>query len=174
MKDYVLEVDVFDNPTGRVEKLAAHKKPILHRAFSVFLFHENKLLIQKRAKHKYHSGGLWANTCCSHPLTSNILGEAKKRLIDECGITTNNLKEIFCFNYFNKFNQNLFEYEIDHVLIGSYEGKYKINPEEVEELAWVDMEKLQSDMIEKPQIFAPWFLLAAPKVVEYLKNHPNN
>lgn len=169
MKKYVLEVDLFDNPIGKQEKQAAHSSPVLHRAFSVFLYHDNKLLIQKRAKHKYHSGGLWANTCCSHPQSDDIAREAKERLFEEVGISQVDLKEIFCFTYFHKFEEHLFEYEYDHVFVGEFQGDYKINPDEVEELKWVDIKTLQSDLIKKPQIFAPWFLLAAPKVIEYLK-----
>lgn len=168
MKKYVLEVDVFDNPIGKVEKQIAHTSPVLHRAFSVFLYHDNKLLIQKRAKHKYHSGGLWANTCCSHPISCDIVSEAKQRLFEEVGISQVDLKEAFCFTYFHKFDQNLFEYEYDHVLVGEFHGNYKINPEEVESMEWIDINKLKKDLIKKPQIFAPWFLLAAPKVIQFL------
>lgn len=173
MKKYVLEVDLFDNPIGKVEKQAAHTSPVLHRAFSVFLYHDNKLLIQQRAKHKYHSGGLWANTCCSHPQSNDIVSEAKERLFEEVGILQGDLKEIFCFTYFHQFDEHLYEYEYDHVLVGEFDGNYKINPDEVEELEWIDIKNLTIDLIKKPQIFAPWFLLAAPKVIEYL-NHPNN
>lgn len=168
MNKYVLEVDIFDNPIGKVEKLAAHSSAVLHRAFSVFLFHNNKLLIQKRAKNKYHSGGLWANTCCSHPLSDDIIGEAKVRLKEELSIKQDFLKEVFCFTYYHEFDKNLFEYEYDHVLVGDFCGEFDINPEEVEELQWIEFEKLLDDMTKKPQIFAPWFLLAAPKVIELL------
>lgn len=168
MKNYVIEVDILDNPIGRVEKIEAHRTPVLHRAFSVFLFHDGKLLIQKRAKNKYHSGGLWANTCCSHPKQNDIISEAKDRLFEEVGIEHDDLKEIFCFTYFHKFSDTLFEYEYDHVLIGNYCGEYKINPSEVEEMKWVDFATLKDDLIKKPQIFAPWFLIAAPKVIDHI------
>lgn len=166
MKNYVLEVDVFDNPIGRIEKQKAHLSPILHRAFSVFLFHDGKLLLQKRAKTKYHSGGLWANTCCSHPISTNLKNEAKTRLFEEVGIKQCNLKEVFCFTYFHKFSDDLFEYEIDHVFVGDYCGEYKINPDEVDQMRWVDFETLKEEITKKPQIFAPWFLIAAPRVLE--------
>ncbi len=168
MKNHVIEVDVFDNPIGRVEKHKAHSSPVLHRAFSVFLFHDGKLLIQKRAKNKYHSGGLWANTCCSHPTTQNILNEAKARLCEEVGIEQCNLKEVFCFTYFHKFSETLFEYEFDHVFVGDYCGEYKINPDEVEQMRWVDFETLKEEITKKPQDFAPWFLIVAPRVLEIL------
>lgn len=168
MNNNVVEVDINDNPIGRVEKSRAHRSPVLHRAFSVFLFHDGKMLIQKRAKTKYHSGGLWANTCCSHPTTNNIVDEAKKRLFEETGIVQGELKEAFCFTYFHKFSDTLFEYEFDHVLIGEYCGEYKINPDEVEEMRWVDFDTLKNDLSKKPQIFAPWFLIAAPRVIDQL------
>ena len=101
------------------------------------------------------------------------MSEAKERLFEEVGISQVELKQIFCFTYFYKFNEHLYEYEYDHVLVGEFNGDYKINPDEVEELKWVDIKKLQNDLIKKPQIFAPWFLLAAPKVIEYL-NQPNS
>lgn len=173
MENYVLEVDLFDNPIGKIEKQKAHISPTLHRAFSVFLYHDNKLLIQKRAKHKYHSGGLWANTCCSHPTTNNILKEAKSRLLEEVGISQQDLKELFCFTYFHKFSDDLFEYEFDHVLVGEYCGEYKINPDEVEEMRWVNFDDLKNDFTKKPQIFAPWFLIAAPRVVDILTAQTN-
>ena len=170
MKKYVLEVDINDNPIGKIGKQAAHTSPILHRAFSVFLFHDNKLLLQRRAKHKYHSGGLWANTCCSHPTTNDILSEAKTRLKEELDICQNDLKEIFCFTYYHKFVDSLFEYEYDHVLVGKFNGECKINPEEVEEISWVDIDKLQVDLTKNPQAYWSWFLLCAPKVIDYIKN----
>lgn len=168
MENYVLEVDLFDNPIGKIEKQRAHNSPCLHRAFSVFLVHDGKMLIQKRAKNKYHSGGLWANTCCSHPKTNNVVEEAKTRLYEEVGIEQNTLNELFCFTYFHKFSDTLFEYEYDHVLIGDFCGEYKINPDEVEQMKWVDFETLKNDLIKKPQIFAPWFLIAAPRVIDIL------
>ena len=171
MNNELIKVDIFDNKIGNISKEDAHKKPVLHRAFSVFLYHENKLLIQQRAFNKYHSGGLWANTCCSHPRTNDIIADAKLRLVEEVGIHCDKLKEIFSFTYLTKFNDNLFEYEFDHVLVGQYQGQFVINKEEVNDLKWVDIDKLSRDMVENPQNYASWFLICAPKVIQYIKRN---
>lgn len=165
----IIKVDVFDNKIGTIEKYRAHKKPILHRAFSVFLYNNNKILIQQRSFNKYHSGGLWANTCCSHPRTDNIINDAILRLKKEVGISCNNLTEIFNFTYYTKFNDNLYEYEFDHVLVGKYNGEYTINKSEVNSLKWIDINELSNDMLTNPQKYASWFLICAPKVIEYIK-----
>jgi len=170
MENKIVAVDIYDNKIGLVTKEAAHKDAILHRAFSVFLCHNGKMLIQQRAFDKYHSGGLWANTCCSHPRTENIVAEAKERLVEEVGIHCDGLQEIFVFNYFSKYEENLFEYEIDHVLLGDYDGNFVLNKEEVNDMRWVDFEELEQEMINTPKKFATWFLIAAPRVLKYLKN----
>jgi isopentenyl-diphosphate delta-isomerase len=165
----LIMVDIFDNKIGNISKADAHKRPILHRAFSVFLFDDNKLLIQQRAFGKYHSAGLWANTCCSHPRTDNVLFDAKIRLKEEVGISCDNLSELFCFTYLTKFSNDLFEYEYDHVIVGKYCGGYEINKDEVNDMKWVDVDVLAKDMVKNPQIYASWFLICAPKVIEYIK-----
>ena len=172
MDDLIL-VDIFDNKIGTLDKASAHAKPILHRAFSVFLYNGNKMLVQKRAKGKYHSGGLIANTCCSHPRTDDILGDAATRLKFEVGIKVKaiDLKELFSFTYITKFNENMYEYEYDHVIVGKYDGEYKINEDEVGELKWIDIDKLALDMVKNPQKYASWFLICAPKVIEYIKKN---
>lgn len=166
----VLVVDLNDNPIKKVEKLSAHKKPILHRAFSVFLIDGSKILIQKRAKTKYHSPSLWANACCSHPLTADISFEANLRLKEELGISkTIPLEELFSFVYFANLGA-IFEYELDHVLLGNYSGKISINPEEAEKFEWIEISKLEKQLETNPKKFAPWFLICAPKVIEIIKN----
>lgn len=162
-------VDIFDNEIGRTTKEKAHSKPLLHRAFSIFLYHDNKLLIQQRAFSKYHSGGLWANACCSHPRTNDLLADAKKRLKEEVNIRCDNLKEIFSFIYLTKFNDKLYEYEYDHVIVGEYNGEVKINKEEVNDFKWIDLDTLSNDLITNPDKFATWFLICAPTVIKYLK-----
>lgn len=171
----LIKVDIFDNPIGYISKQKAHEKPVLHRAFSVFLYHDNKMLIQQRAFNKYHSDGLWANTCCSHPRTSNILEDASNRLKEELGITlqSNKLKEVFNFTYLTEFNANLYEYEFDHVFVADYVGKYSINPEEVNDLKWVDIDILAKDLVLNPKKYASWFLICAPKVISYIKGLSN-
>lgn len=164
----VLLVDIFDKPIGKMEKFEAHKTPNLHRAFSVFLYHDDKILIQKRAKSKYHSGGLWANACCSHPL-GDVEKDAQYRLYEELGIIGCEPKEIFSFVYMAKFNDNLFEYEYDHVLLAEYVGEITVNKEEAEEAKWVNIDWLKQDLIDNPNKYAIWFLSCAPKVIETIK-----
>ena len=171
--DELLLVDEFDNVIGHASKEDAHKTPMLHRAFSVFLYNGNKMLVQKRALGKYHSGGLIANTCCSHPRTNDILGDAATRLKFEVGIKVKaiDLKELFAFKYLTKFNDNLYEHEYDHVIVGKYDGGFEINKDEVSELKWVDIDRLSADLIKNPQKYASWFLICAPKVIEYIKKN---
>lgn len=169
--DKLIKVNIFDEPQGTISKKKAHEKPVLHRAFSVFLYSNNKILIQQRAFGKYHSGGLWTNTCCSHPRTENILNDASKRLDQEISvkIPANKLKELFTFTYLTKFNDKLYEYEFDHVIVGEYSGSYTINPEEVNALEWIDIELLAKDIVNNPTKYSSWFLICAPKVIDYIR-----
>lgn len=168
MNTTVILVDQFDNPIGTMEKLAAHESPKLHRAFSIFIYHENKLLIQQRAYEKYHGGGLWANTCCSHPKSDESLEAAtQRRLLEEVGIKTE-LEEIYSFIYYYKFSNGLFEYEYDHVFIGNYNGPTFPNEEEIYTLKWVDASELLKDLLAAPEKYAPWFLAAAPRVIQHI------
>lgn len=171
MNNNLILVDLCDNKIGNDTKENCHKIPKLHRAFSVFLYNDGKLLLQKRAYTKYHSAGLVANTCCSHPRTENLIDDAKQRLVEECGICTNSISEIFSFTYYTKYNENLYEYEFDHVLIGKYNGEFTKNPEEVEDLFWQDYNSLLADMLKNPSDYATWFLISAPKVIKYLKEN---
>ena len=130
----VILVDTKDNQTGISEKLEAHKKGLLHRAFSIFLFNDqDQLLLQKRADEKYHSGGLWTNTCCSHPSPGEFLiKSAQNRLKEEMGISTS-LSPLFSFIYKAEFDNGLIEHELDHVFIGTFNANPLPNPEEVGE-----------------------------------------
>lgn len=169
LRDEVILVDSEDNPIGKAKKAEAHRKPLLHRAFSVFLYHEDKMLIQQRAFHKYHSGGLWANTCCSHPVENKwITYDAEERLFEETGIRCK-VKEIFCFEYEHQFDENLYEHEYDHVMIGEFSGEFNFNPDEVADMRWVTFCEIEKELGERPEKFAPWFVIAAPRVIEYLK-----
>ena len=171
MNTQVILVDQFDNAIDTTEKLSAHESPKLHRAFSIFIYHEGKLLIQQRAHDKYHAGGMWANTCCSHPRPGEDLNAAtERRLLEEVGITAQ-LEEIFSFIYFYKFDNGLYEYEYDHVFIGSYNGEFSPNPEEINTLEWIKAEDLLEDLLVSPEKYAPWFIAAAPRVIDHiLKN----
>lgn len=164
-------VDIFDNEIGVMEKLQAHLKPVLHRAFSIFLVDGNKMLIQKRAYEKYHSGGLWANACCSHPRPNLTLMEsAKQRLKQELNVSDVDLTELFSFTYLSKYNDNLYEYEYDHVLVGKLkEQAIHFNKEEICDYKWIDIDELSLDLVKNPQNYATWFLICAPKVISVLK-----
>lgn len=171
MEDVIL-VDENDNQIGTMDKMEAHLKPFLHRAFSVFLVRENEMLIQKRAQGKYHSGGLWANSCCSHPRANKpFLESVYDRLQFELGLKEQvELKELFCFEYLSKYNDNLYEHEYDHVLIGTIkEYDFNFNHDEIEDMKWVDIKWLKKDIKEHKNKYASWFLKCAPQVIEYLK-----
>lgn len=171
--DRLIWVDLFDNEIGSGDKLETHVKNQLHRAFSVFIVHDGKMLIQRRALGKYHSGGLWANACCSHPRHGETLADAvQKRMEEELGIPKGccEPKELFSFNYFSQYD-GLSEYEIDHVFLTDYHGEINTDPDEIMELRWVALDDLQKEMETDPQRFSTWFLIAAPRVIAYNKNN---
>ena len=173
MQEQLIWVDIFDNEIGCGEKLETHIKEQLHRAFSVFIIHDGKMLIQRRALDKYHSAGLWANACCSHPRKGETLEESVQNRIElELGIPKGSCvpEEKFSFVYYSKYD-GLSEYEYDHVLVTDYHGKMTPNPEEIMDVRWIGMEQLKKELEEEPQKFSTWFLIAAPRVLEmYLKN----
>lgn len=168
--DKLIWVDIFDREIGSGEKLETHVKNQLHRAFSVFMIHEGKMLIQKRAYGKYHSAGLWANACCSHPRLGETLSDAvQKRMEEELGIPTGSCspKELFSFCYFTQY-EGLSEYEIDHVFFAEYDGALVPDPDEIAELRWVTLEDLKKELEEHPDQFSTWFIIATPKVLDYV------
>ncbi len=154
----IITVDDMDRETGHMEKLEVHKRGILHRAFSVMIFnHEGEVLLQKRAKEKYHSPGLWSNACCSHQRVGETLAEAVSRgLLEELGIICH-CREVFQFQYRVEFDNSLIEHEIDHVFFDQYDGKVLPNKEEVEEIQWIELDKLSEDMKEHPERYTYWF-----------------
>jgi len=160
----VILVDERDNQIGTEEKLKAHKEAKLHRAFSVLVFNEKgELLLQKRAKTKYHSPGLWTNTCCSHPAPGkDLMQEAKKRLKEEMGFECD-LKESFSFIYKADLG-DLTEYEFDHVLLGKFSGDPSPDREEAEDWKWIDLQYLKKDIKENPEIYTPWFRIIFNRV----------
>ena len=154
----VILVDENDVSRGIMEKMEAHQKGELHRAFSVFVFNsKNELLLQRRALDKYHSGGLWTNTCCSHPLPEeNLMESAHKRLQEEMGFDCK-LTESFNFIYEANLG-DLIEYEFDHVFLGKYDGEINPNPDEVQDYKWVDKEDLKRDLKNNSQKYTAWFI----------------
>ncbi|AEV67551.1 isopentenyl-diphosphate Delta-isomerase [Acetivibrio clariflavus] len=169
IKEYILLVNEDDEEIGIGEKMEVHKTGQLHRAFSIFVFNsENKLLLQKRAISKYHSGGLLTNTCCSHQRKGEDLYETiHTRLMEEMGFDCD-LEEIFTLKYRAELDNGLIEHEIDHVFIGRYDGDPVPNPDEVDDYAWVDLEDVLRDVSESPENFTCWFRLLIGIVAKYV------
>ena len=161
VKEKVVLVDKSDNQIGLMPKLEAHQKGILHRAFSIFLFNsENQILLQKRSLIKYHSAGLWTNTCCSHPRDGeDIIDAGKRRLYEEMGIKTE-LKKEFEFTYKEVLGNGLTEHEFDHVLIGNFNGNPILNKDEVEDWKWMSLEEIEKDINENKEYYTVWFVIA--------------
>lgn len=164
-KEEIVLVDEKDNQIGTGEKLETHQTGKLHRAFSVFVFNpKGELLLQKRAFSKYHSPGLWTNTCCSHPWPDkNIKDEAERRLKEEMGFECD-LKETFSFTYKASLGQ-LTEHEFDHVFIGEFSGVPIVNEEEVAEWKWIEQAELKKDVKERPEKYTYWFKTIIDKVL---------
>jgi len=146
---------------GSMEKYEAHEKGLLHRAFSVFLFNDqDELLLQQRALSKYHCGGLWTNSCCSHQrLGETNVEAAKRRLMEELGITAMDLQDTFSFVYKAQFDNGLTEHEFDYVLFGKFNGTPEFNEEEVAETKYLNRQEIQDAIQQAPQQFTPWFKL---------------
>lgn len=170
MNEKILLVDAYDNVTGSCDKLEAHRRGLLHRAFSVFLIRGNSMLIQRRAEGKYHSAGLWANSCCSHQHENETLDEAvHRRVFQELGMKCD-VEELFSFVYHCRFENGLSEYEYDHVFAGTFTGELSPDSEEISELMWVDFDELARRLVDSPEEFAEWFLIAAPTVMKILRH----
>ncbi len=155
--EYVILVDHHDEPVGVAEKLQAHRQGLLHRAFSIFVINsQGQLLLQKRASGKYHSGGLWTNTCCSHPRPQETIAQAaNRRLYEEMGITCS-LDELFSFIYQTDLDHGLVEHEFDHVLLGYFDGTPEPNPAEAEAWQWIDLDDLQRLIYTSPENYTYW------------------
>ncbi|MGB1075225.1 MAG: isopentenyl-diphosphate Delta-isomerase [Flavobacteriales bacterium] len=166
-QDHVILVDEEDRELGTMEKMAAHEQGVLHRAFSIFVFNaKNELLIHKRAKSKYHSGGLWTNTCCSHPrLGETVLKAAHRRLQEEMGMETDLVSQ-FTFIYFQELDKGLTEHELDHVLFGKSDAQPQPNPDEVEAWRYISFSQLQEEMTNSPDDFTAWFKICFEAVAE--------
>lgn len=172
MEEKVILVNENDEPIGLMPKMEAHEKAILHRAFSVFVLNDkNELMLQQRAADKYHSPLLWANTCCSHQRENETNIEAgNRRLQEEMGFNTE-LKELFSFIYKAPFDNGLTEHELDHVMIGYYNGEPTINPDEVEAWKWMDIDEVRKDIQQNPNIYTAWFKIIFDKFYHFLEEH---
>lgn len=168
--DYVILVDSQDNELGVMEKLEAHEKGVLHRAFSIFLFNsKGEMLIQQRAMSKYHSPGLWTNACCSHPAPAEtILDAGKRRLQEELGLSTV-LVDAFKFEYRETFDNALTEHELDHVLVGYTDDSPILNSDEAKDYRWVDLSDLLVEISLNPELFTVWFKIILTEHIEKLQ-----
>lgn len=164
----VILVNEKDEPIGTMEKIEAHRKAVLHRAFSVFIFNsKGEMLLQQRALKKYHSAGLWTNACCSHPVPGEATPDAAhRRLQEELGFNTS-LEKIFDFTYQTAFDNGLIEHEFDHVFAGVYEQRITPNPEEVNDVCYKTLDDIQQSLQTHPQKYTSWFHIAFPKVKEW-------
>ncbi|WP_179317055.1 isopentenyl-diphosphate Delta-isomerase [Winogradskyella undariae] len=169
IEEQVILVDENDKQIGLMPKMEAHEKALLHRAFSVFVFNDKKeLMLQQRALHKYHTPGLWTNTCCSHQRDGESNLEAgKRRLQEEMGFVTE-LEEKTSFIYKAPFENGLTEHEYDHVMVGYYNDEPLVNPDEVASWKWMTLEAVKTDILEKPEIYTAWFKIIFEKFYEYI------
>jgi len=168
IKQQVVLVDKHNRRIGVEEKIKAHKEGKLHRAFSIFIFNsKGELLIQQRAKTKYHSGGLWSNTVCSHPKPNETyLQAAHRRLKEEMGFNCK-LKKLFCFIYNTSFQNGLIENEYDCVLIGKFDGNPKPNPKEVMNYKWILIKELKQDIKKNPNKYTIWLKLVLKRIKRF-------
>ena len=171
-EEKVILVNEQDEPIGLMEKLEAHEKAVLHRAFSVFILNDkNEVMLQQRAHHKYHSPLLWTNTCCSHQREGETNTEAgTRRLYEEMGFSTE-LKELFHFIYKAPFDNGLTEHELDHVMIGYYNQEPKINRDEVENWKWMSIEAIKDDIQTQSENYTVWFKIIFDEFYHYLEEH---
>ena len=169
MQTEVILVNEIDEALGSMEKMEAHQKGLLHRAFSIFIFNKKgELLLQQRASGKYHSAELWTNTCCSHPAPGeDILSAAHRRLREEMGFDTE-LDFAFNFIYKTDFDNGLIEHELDHVFIGNYEGAILPNKEEVKDYCFMKIPSILESMQQRPMKYTSWFKIALPKLATEL------
>ena len=169
IEEQVILVNENDEQIGLMPKMEAHEKALLHRAFSVFIFNDkNELMIQQRALSKYHSPGLWTNTCCSHQREGESnLDAGMRRLQEEMGFSTE-LKDTISFIYKAPFDNGLTEHELDHIMVGNYNGKPNINPEEVADYKWMTLEEVKNDIKNQPEIYTEWFKIIFDKYYNYI------
>ena len=168
MDELLILVDDKDNELGSMDKLSVHQKGLLHRAFSIFIFNsKGELLLQQRAEGKYHSEGLWANTCCSHPRNGEKVSDAvHRRLREEMGMVCE-LHFKFSFIYKKQFDNGLTEHELDHVYFGRSDELPKLNKEEVKDWKYLTLDQLESDIEKKPYQYTAWLKVSLSKVKDH-------
>ncbi|MGJ8551268.1 isopentenyl-diphosphate Delta-isomerase [Winogradskyella wichelsiae] len=168
-EEQVILVDENDKQIGLMAKMEAHEKALLHRAFSVFVFNEKKeLMLQQRALHKYHTPGLWTNTCCSHQRDGESnLDAGKRRLQEEMGFVTE-LEEKTAFIYKAPFENGLTEHEYDHIMVGHFNAEPIINPEEVASWKWMSLDAVKKDISENPERYTAWFKIIFEKFYKFI------
>lgn len=172
MTEKIILVDLHDQMIGTMDKMAVHRKGALHRAFSVFLFNsQGQLLLQQRASEKYHSGGLWTNTCCGHPRPGEqTLGAAGRRLREELGLTCE-LEELFHFVYRHEFDNGLTEHEYDHVVIGFSDELPDPDPAEVADFSYLQPDELTADLRLRPEKYTAWLNICFNQVLSTYKQN---
>lgn len=171
MNDEVILVNDRDEVEGYMDKMEAHEKGLLHRAFSIFIFNSRgEMLLQRRAMNKYHSGGLWTNACCSHPRPQEDIHNAiQRRLKEEMGFETPLIK-IFDFTYNTEFENGLIEHEFDHVFAGEFEGEINYDKKEVMDYCYKKMDDIQESLQRQHGQFTAWFRIAFPEVYNWWEN----
>lgn len=169
----VILVNEGDFEIGTMEKLKAHQEGVLHRAFSVFIFNsEGEILLQQRAFDKYHSAGLWSNTCCSHPRPGeDTLQAAKRRLKEEMGIETE-LEFSYDFIYRREFDNGLIEHELDHIFVGLSDDPPVINKAEVADWKYMKPMDIRKHMYLNPGEYTYWFFITMDHVISNISKLP--
>ena len=175
VEEKVILVNERDEAQGLMEKMEAHEKGLLHRAFSVFVINEkNELLLQQRALHKYHSGGLCTNTCCSHPRDGEGNEEAAhRRLMEEMGFDCD-LEKLTDFVYRAELDHGLTEHEFDHVFVGHWNGEPDVNPDEVATYKWMLVEDVANDIAERPHLYTEWFKIIYNEFLKHVRHASNS
>jgi isopentenyl-diphosphate Delta-isomerase len=169
---YVILVDENDNQTGVAGKMEAHRNGLLHRAVSVFVINsKGEWILQRRAFDKYHSNGLWTNTCCTHPNPGeSSVDAAHRRLREEMGLECD-LQEMFAFTYIEELDNELTEHEYDHVFVGFTDKEPVINTDEVEEWEAVTFDELHEDIVKNPDGYTYWFKMIYERVNSYISTN---
>lgn len=169
-EEKVILVNRNDEQVGLMPKMEAHEKGLLHRAFSVFIFNDkNELMLQQRAFSKYHSPGLWTNTCCSHQREGeDNISAGKRRLQEEMGFSTE-LRDTISFVYKAPFDNGLTEHEFDHILVGKYNDDPTLNPQEAADFKWLSLEQVRKDMENNPHIYTEWFKIIFDKFYQTIE-----